>query len=297
MLHLLTNRDLPYGTTQDVLRTASNSARSVPPVLSGKNAVLLFDKPSTRTRFSFERALGELGCSHSYADWSTTNFAKAHAIDEVRVLSGYADLLVVRLSDHALLSEMAAASSVPVINGMTDWTHPCQALADIVTIRQKVPGELPNLTVAYAGDLTNVFRSLVETCMLLGAKVKAAIPESERSDDSILSAARAAGALEMTGDVYEAVADADVVYTDSWVSLGREADRARRLEVFGSFSITLAVFNEAREHAIFLHCLPAERGLEVSSEVFDHPKSMVFAQAHNRYTTAKALLYHMFKRS
>ena len=296
-MNFLTNSDIPLELTKQILATAAGNLNDLPPVLEGKRAVLLFEKTSTRTRFSFERALGELGCSASYTDWRSTNFVKAHALDEVRVIGDYTDLLLIRMSDHALLAQMAEATPIPLINCMTDRAHPCQALADALTMAQHCAKPLAEATVAYAGDLTNVLRSLAEICCLLGAQLRAAVPEAARTHDETTDRARNQGWLTYYDNVADAVAGADVVYTDTWVSLGQEAERSRRIERFGPFAITEEVFALAKDTAIFMHCLPAERGLEVASEVFDHPRSVVFQQSRNRYTTAKALLYHMLKAS
>lgn len=292
-MDFLTNRDIPLELTKQILATAAGSPKELPPILEGRRAVLLFEKTSTRTRFSFERALSELGCTASYTDWGSTNFVKAHAVDEVRVIGGYTDLLLVRMGDHELLSRMAEATPVPIINCMTDVAHPCQALADALTITQHCQKPLAEVVVAYAGDHTNVLRSLAEVCCMLGVQLKAAIPKPARTPDPLTARAQREGRFSYFDNVADAVADADVVYTDTWVSLGQEAERSERLKLFRPFAITQEVFELAKDTAIFMHCLPAERGVEVANGVFDHPRSVVFQQAFNRYTTAKALLYHL----
>lgn len=294
-MDFLTNRDIPLELTNEILATAAGDPKELPPLLEGRRAVLLFEKTSTRTRFSFERALNELGCTASYTDWRSTNFVKAHAVDEVRVIGDYTDLLLIRMGDHDLLSQMAEATPVPIINCMTDLAHPCQALADALTISQHCKKPLAEVVVAYAGDLTNVLRSLAEVCCLLGAQLKAAVPEPARTPDAMTARAQREGRFAYFDNVADAVANADVVYTDTWVSLGQESERSRRLELFRPFAITQEVFELAKDTAVFMHCLPAERGVEVANDVFDHPRSVVFQQAYNRYTTAKALLYHLHK--
>lgn len=293
----LTNRDISLELTNEILATAAGNPQGLPALLEGRRAVLLFEKTSTRTRFSFERALSELGCTSSYTDWGSTNFVKAHALDEVRVIGDYTDLLLIRMGDHELLSRMAEATPVPIINCMTDLAHPCQALADALTIAQHCKKPLAEVVVAYAGDLTNVLRSLAEVCCMLGAELKAAIPEPARTPDPVIERAQREGRFTYFDNVADAVANADVVYTDTWVSLGQESERSQRLKLFRPFAITKEVFELAKDTAIFMHCLPAERGVEVASGVFDHPRSVVFQQAYNRYTTAKALLYHLHKAS
>ncbi len=294
-MNFLTNRDISLELTHEILATAAGDVGDLPPLLQGKRAILLFEKTSTRTRFSFERALGELGCATSYADLRSTNFVKAHAVDEVRVIGDYADLLLIRMGDHELLAQMAEATPVPIINCMTDLAHPCQALADALTIVQHCAKPLTEVTVAYAGDFTNVLRSLAEICCPLGAQMKVAVPEPARTSDPTIEQAQSQSQLTYFDNVADAVRGADVVYTDTWVSLGQEEERSQRMELFGPFAITKEVFESANDTAIFMHCLPAERGAEVASDVFDHPRSVVFRQAYNRYTTGKALLYHLLK--
>jgi ornithine carbamoyltransferase len=249
--------------------------------LAGKSLAMLFAKTSTRTRVSFEVAMTELGGHALNLKWAETNFVKGDIRDESRVLSRYCDAIMARLYEHKDLLAIADASKKPVINGMDDEHHPCQALADVMTIIE-AKGDPGGLRVAWIGDATNVFLSLSQAANMLGMSTVIAVPEGYEHD-------RVAGA-EVVRDPAEAAGDADVLVTDTWVSLGQEAEKKQRLRDFKGYTIDLDLLDAAAEDAIVLHCLPAQRGYEITADVLESPQCLAFDEAENRLHTSKALL-------
>ena len=265
------------------------------PALAGKNFALIFEKHSTRTRVSFEAGLTQLGASTIFLAPGDTQIARGETpADSARVLSEYVDGIVVRTYAHARVEEIAANASVPVINGLSDLHHPCQALADFLTMRERY-GTLDGLKLAYLGDGNNVLHSLLIVGALLGVDVSAACPEGYWPDAEILeqirgSAQESNAQIHITEDAKEACAGAHAVYTDVWASMGQEAENERRQKDLAPYQVNEDVFRHANQDAVFMHCLPAHRGEEVTAEVIDGPRSVVFTQAGNRLHAQKILL-------
>jgi ornithine carbamoyltransferase len=263
--------------------------------LAGRSVALLFQKTSTRTRVSFEVGVAEMGGQALYLDWRTSNFTLADLEDEIRVLSRYVDLVMARVYDQADLELMRAHSEVPVINGLSDLYHPCQGLADYLTLREYF-GELAGLKIAYVGDGNNVCHTLIHGASKVGMRIAVAYPKGYSPDARVVTAARQAGAeVELTDSPAEAVQGADAIYTDTWISMGDEAQREARLKAFAGFQVDEALMAEAPDHAILMHCLPAHRGYEVSSAALDAPRSVVFDQAENRKHAQKFLMAWMLE--
>jgi ornithine carbamoyltransferase/argininosuccinate lyase len=260
-------------------------------LLPGKTLGLLFAHPSTRTRVSFAAAMEQLGGSALTLNTADLQLSRGESLeDTARVLSGYLDALAVRWPSQADLETLAAHASIPVINALTDEEHPCQALADALTIRERC-GDLRGLRVAYVGDGNNVCASLLVACSALGAEVVCATPSGYEPGPGALGAACAFGGnVSLTQDPYEAAAGARVLYTDVWTSMGEEAERERRLRDFAGFGIDAGLLAAAAPGAVVLHCLPAHTGEEISSDVLYGPQSAVWEQAENRLHVQKALL-------
>jgi ornithine carbamoyltransferase len=271
--------------------------------LHGDTVAMFFEKPSTRTRVSFAAACQHLGALPLGLRPDELQLGRGEPIsDTARVLSGYSSAIVVRTFAQALLDEMAAFADKPVINALTDDHHPCQALADLLTIRERF-GSLQGVRVAYLGDGNNVAHSLMEAGALAGMHVVVGTPPGFEPDPAITdAAARTAlahgGSIAVVHDPAEAVAAANAVYTDVWVSMGDdEASRVKREEVLSAYQVDTELMRRADREAVFLHCLPAHRGEEVESEVIDGPASVVFRQAENRLWTEEAVLYAYIRRA
>lgn len=263
--------------------------------LRGRTLAMIFSKPSTRTRVSFEVAMTQLGGHAVYLGWNDLQLGRGETIaDTARTLSRYVDCITARLFKHQEIEELARHSTVPVINALTDLHHPCQTLADLMTI-QEHKGRLKNIKVAWVGDGNNVCNSLLLGCTLVGTDISVACPRGYEPPPDIVSKARTNSErsgcrLEILNDPTAAVKDADVVYTDVFVSMGMEAERERRMRDFEGFQVTPRLMEAAKRDAIFMHCLPARRGEEVSEEVIDGRWSVVWDQAENRLHAQKALL-------
>ncbi|HET6794689.1 MAG TPA: ornithine carbamoyltransferase [Acidimicrobiales bacterium] len=265
-------------------------------VMTGRGMALLFEKPSARTRSSTELAVVQLGGHPVYIQGQEVGIdSREPAEDVARVLASYHSVIGARVLDHATLERMvgcldAAGVDVPVVNLLSDRAHPCQALADLLTIRHSL-GRLEGVTVAYVGDANNVCRSLMQACALVGAAVRVATPEGYGpSDDDTARAEAAGGDVVVTRSPAEAVAGADVVYTDVWTSMGQEDEAAVRRAAFAGYTVDEALMSGAASGAIVLHCLPAHRGEEISAAVVDGPQSRVWDQAANRMHAVRGLL-------
>jgi ornithine carbamoyltransferase len=252
--------------------------------LRGLSLALLFQKTSTRTRCSFENAAFDLGMFSSYIDWRTSNFVLADLCDEIRVLSRYYDFIAARVLESRMLRVMAENSEVPVINGMCDREHPCQALADFTTLAEYFGPHLEGLRMTYVGEGNNVCRSLALGAGKLGIKLTLCCPENYRLDEE--SAASTFSSVSPA----EAVSDADVIYTDTWISIGRESETERRLTVFAPYQVNEELLTAAPGHTLVMHCLPAHPGQEIAPAILRGPRSIVFDQAENRLHAQKALL-------
>jgi ornithine carbamoyltransferase len=252
--------------------------------LEGKTLAMLFSKTSTRTRVSFEVAMTQLGGHAINMNWNDTNFVKGDLVDESRVLGLYADAVLTRIATHQQNIDLAKACDKPVINGMDDLHHPCQILADLMTILEH-KGRLEGLRIAWIGDGTNVCNSLIQAAQLLGMNMSVATPEGYEP--------KIKGEAVVTREPREAARLADVLVTDTWVSLGLEKEKETRLRVFKPYQLNMDLMKYAREDCIILHCLPATRGYEITSEIMDSPNSCIFQEAENRLHTAKALLLEL----
>ena len=260
--------------------------------LRGLTLAMVFQKPSNRTRVSFEVGMYQLGGHALHLSPEEIQIGKRETpSDTGRVLARYIDAIMVRTFDHGDLEELAGAASVPVINGLSDTHHPCQALADLMTVREEL-GTVEGTKIAYVGDGNNVAHSLAIACSLTGAELTIAHPAGHGPDGEIVRLASSLGTVPcLTEDPGEAVAGASVVYTDVWASMGQETEAEQRKQTFAPYQVDEALMETAAEDAIFLHCLPAHRGQEVTAGVIDGPKSRVFDQAENRLHAQKALLY------
>jgi ornithine carbamoyltransferase len=260
--------------------------------LRGRTLAMVFQKPSNRTRVSFEVGMYQLGGHALHLSPEEIQIGKRETpSDTGRVLARYIDAIMVRTFDHGDLEELAGAADVPVINGLSDAHHPCQALADLMTVREEL-GTLEGAHIAYVGDGNNVAHSLAIACALTGTQLTIAHPEGHGPDAEIIELAASLGAApRLTEDPAEAVVGANVVYTDVWASMGQEAEAEERKATFAPYQVDEGLMDLAAEDAIFLHCLPAHRDEEVTAEVIDGPRSRVFDQAENRLHAQKALLY------
>jgi ornithine carbamoyltransferase len=271
---------------------AQSLSKSLPKSLDGKIVGLIFLKPSTRTRVSFEAAVLRLGGHPVFMAAKDTQIARQEPLaDMARVLDRYIDAIVMRTFAQSDIEELARFASIPVINALTDHSHPCQVLADLMTIREKL-GSLDHLTVAWVGDGNNVANSWIYAAGRLGFSLNLACPPGYEPDRSVLewAAREAKGKVKSTTDPKEAAAGADVLYTDVWASMGQELEAGERIEAFRRYQINSELLACAAPHAIVLHCLPAHRGEEITDEVIEGSRSQVFDQAENRLHMQVALL-------
>ncbi|MBW1675633.1 MAG: ornithine carbamoyltransferase [Deltaproteobacteria bacterium] len=260
--------------------------------LQGKTFGLIFDKPSTRTRVSFEAAVVQLGGTSLFLNVQDTQLIRNEPIaDTGRVLSRYLDGLVVRTYSQDLLKELAAAASIPVINGLTDLYHPCQILSDLMTILEK-KGKLEGLKIVWVGDGNNVAHSWLNAAAILPLNLVVACPEAYQPDEAILSAAvkDAKGKIVVLSDPEEAVRDADVIYTDVWASMGHESEHGLRKRIFKPFQVSEGLLTMAKHDVMVMHCLPAHRGEEIAADVLEGAHSVVWDQAENKLHMHKAIL-------
>ena len=287
--HLLELDDLGPDGLNAVLELAEQA--QAPPVLAGRGVALLFEKPSLRTRASMEMAAVQLGAHPvAFRGDEVGIDTRETAEDLARVLSGYFVMIGARVHRHRTLERLAAASSVPVVNLLSDAAHPCQVLADLLTLRRRF-GRLDGRTLAYVGDGNIVCHSLLVGAAMAGMRLRVASPRGyEPGADALERARRQGGEVEVTGRADEAVAGADAVYTDVWASMGQEEEAAARRQAFAGFTVDERLMARAEPGAVFLHCLPAHRGEEVAGEVVDGPRSLVWEQAANRLPAQRGLL-------
>ncbi len=269
--------------------------------LLGTTLGLFFEKPSTRTRVSFEAGINQLGGQCVFLSASDLQLSRGESIaDTAKVLSRYLDGLVIRTYDHATVEEWARVATIPIINGLTDLCHPCQALSDLLTILES-KGALRGIKLAYVGDGNNVANSLIEGAAKTGMSISLACPSGHEPDQRLVDVARleagqTGASIELTEDPQIAVKDADVIYTDVWVSMGQEREQSRRLKALAPYQVNERLLKRARPDAIVLHCLPAHRGQEITAGVIDGPQSAVFDQAENRLHMQKAILVRLLRR-
>jgi ornithine carbamoyltransferase len=280
-----------FASVLDAAARGKRDPASVPKVLDGRGVALVFEKPSARTRASTEMAVVALGGHPIFIRDDEIGMRRREPVADVaRTLAAYCAVIAARVFDHATLEEMAAAVHVPVVNLLSDRAHPCQAVADFLTLRELF-GDLEGRRLVYVGDGNNVAGSLAYAAALSGVELVVASPPGYELDDDLVERARnLGGAIELTADPYEAVQGADAVYTDVWASMGQEDEAAVRRAAFGGYSVDAALMDAAGPDAWFLHCLPAHRGEEVAAEVVDGPRSVVWQQAANRLHAARAVL-------
>ncbi len=283
--------------TARVLKERFYSGERIIPLLLGRHLAMIFEKPSTRTRISFETAMRELGGDALYLNWRDLQLGRGETIeDTARVLSRYVDGVMARVYEHDKLVRLAEYSSVPVINGLSDLLHPAQALSDIFTIMEKKGRDISKLRIVFIGDgRDNVLHSLLLGIGILGGKLIVSSPKGYDPDPVVVKwfeekAVPNGGSYEIIRDPYEAVKGADVVYTDVWVSMGQEEVREKKIRDLEPYRVTVELMKLAKPDAVFMHCLPAHRGEEVVDEVIDGPWSIVWEQAENRKHVQKAIL-------
>jgi len=304
MRHFLAISDYSHEEIQDFLDLAIRLKKEWqsggnPPLLKGKVLGMIFQKPSLRTRVSFDMAMRHLGGDALYLSPNEVGLGKRESIADVaRVLSGYVDAIMARVFEHDHILELARWSSVPVVNGLSDYNHPCQGMADALTIQEKF-GSLRGLNVAYVGDGNNVAVSLLHVCARLGANFAIASQEGYELKPVAVElgrrfASESGSSVRLFRDPHEVVKGAQVIYTDTWTSMGQEEETIIREKVFPPYQVNAALVAEADPDVIVLHCLPAHRGQEITNDVADGPHSVLFPQAHNRMHAQKAILARLF---
>lgn len=302
MKHFLSVTDLSAKEIWQIFKLAKKLKHTSRNDLKGKTIVMLFEKPSLRTKLSFDIAFNQLGGHVLYFGPQEVGLGQRESVSDVaKVISSMADLIVARVFSHQALEELAQNSQVPVINALSDLEHPCQALADFLTIWE-IKGKLEGLTLAYVGDgENNVPHSLALGCALLGINFRCGSPQGFRMSQDIVKKAKAIAGNKTeileTDDPKKAVKGADVVYTDTWISMGDESEKAKRLKIFAPFQVNQKLMALAKPNAIFMHDMPAYRGNEVAAAVIDGPQSVVFQQAENRLHAQKALILWLLKKS
>lgn len=266
------------------------------PFLAGKTLAMIFEKSSTRTRVSFETGIYQLGGNGIYLSDKDSQIGRSEPVeDTARVLSRYCDGIMIRTFAQEEVETLAKYATIPVINGLTDFCHPCQVLADLQTIREH-KGKLEGLKLCYIGDGNNMANSLIVGGLKCGMKVSIGCPDAYRPDPEVLSFAEAyPGQLQVTSDILAAARDADVLYTDVWASMGQEGEAKERQKIFAGYQINDAVMAVAHADAMVLHCLPAHRGEEITAEVFEAHADEIFDEAENRLHAQKAVMYLLMK--
>ncbi len=296
-MHLLSSASLSRTWIERVFSIADEFNGGVYSFVdSGTTLALLFEKPSTRTRISFEAAMLKLGGAAIYVDAATSQLSRGESVaDTARVISSYVDMVAARMRSHSDLLAFAAASSVPVINALTDLEHPCQALSDLYTIRQ-AKGTVNGMRIAFVGDIAaNTANSLMVSATELGAEVALVGPKRCAPNKRYLELARASGKVGVYQDAKEGLKGADIVYTDTFVSMGEEGEAEERMRLFAPYQVNRKLLGYAKRDAIVMHCLPAHRGEEITSEVLDGRQSVVWQQARNKLLIEKAIILRLYK--
>lgn len=295
MKNLLTITDLSPQEIIDLLDFADlikTKPYNFAHLLESKCIVLIFEKTSTRTRISFENGMYQMGGNVIYLDWRTANFHLGSLRDEILCISGYVDLIMARVNEHKSLQTMANASRVPIINGLSDKFHPCQALADLMTIREQFQN-FKDISIAFIGDGNNVCNSLIIGCLMMKIPIHVSTPTDYQPAAEVLNWARIDDRLDLykwTENPEEAVKSANIVYTDTFISIGQEEETEKRLEIFKPYQINSNLLSVAENDPYIMHCLPAHRGIEITDKILDSKKSIVFQQAENRMYLQKALM-------
>ncbi len=297
MRHILSLAELTRDQIEEILGLGARLKRDLKAgkreaIFQNKVLGLLFEKPSLRTRVSFEALMNQHGGASLYLGADVGWPAREPPRDFMPILTSYLDLLVIRAKSHASVVEAAKFSQCPIINGLTDVSHPCQALADIMTVREHAP-TIGKVKVAYVGDANNVAVSLAEICSKLSIEFTIAAPIGYQFDAPFFAEIGLPPSVQ-TADPAAALADADFIYADVWTSMGQEAESAKRLKAFANYQVDEKLFSYAKPNAKFLHCLPARRGEEVSSNIIDGPRSLVIPQAENRLHAQKGLVAWLF---
>jgi len=305
MKDLLTINALTTKEIEDILMLSAElkkkqKNRQMDCPLIGRTLGMFFEKPSTRTRVSFEIGIYQLGGQAIVLPVSDLQIGRGETIaDTARVLSRYIDAIVIRTFEHKIVEEWAEHASIPVINGLTDMHHPCQALADVFTIKEK-RGSLKGLKLTYIGDGNNVAHSLIEICVKTGVDISLACPKGYEPDKKIVKSAigdakKIGSKIEILSDPQKAAKDADVLYTDVWASMGQEKERKKRLKIFKDYQLNKKLLKSAKPDALVMHCLPAHRGEEITEDVLEGANSVIFDQAENRLHTQKAVMLRLMK--
>jgi ornithine carbamoyltransferase len=296
---LVSTRELGAQGVEAVLHLAE-LMKSRPSVfqrsLAGKQMVMFFEKPSLRTRLTFEAGMTSLGGTAIFVDQAKSPLNARESLSDIaHNLERWIDVIVLRTFSHSTIEQMAKHASVPVINALSDLEHPCQALADYFTLEERF-GDVKKICLAYVGDGNNVAHSLLLTCACLGSSIRIATPKGYEPNAQIVADAKkiakqTGASIEVRNDPHAAVAGVDAVYTDAWASMGQEQEAQARAKVFPPYQVNRELMAEAAPHAVFMHCLPAHRGQEVTDEIMDSENSMIFEQAENRLHVQKAILY------
>jgi ornithine carbamoyltransferase len=304
---LLSAADLSRDEVEHIFDTAAElkaefraSRRHATPFLAGRTLAMLFQKPSLRTRVTFEAGMTQLGGAAIYLPEDAVMGAREAVRDVARNLERFVDAIVARTGPHEVVLELAAQASIPVINGLTLREHPCQALADVFTIREHL-GRLDQGVITFVGDGNNVYHSLAILAATFGMEVRLAHPNGYAPDPRMVAVAEeraraSGGELAFGHEAHDLVRDADIVYTDAWTSMGQEAETEARRDAFAAFRVDDALMDAAGPKAMAMHCLPAHRGEEISSSVMDGPRSLIFEQSENRLHVQKALLVELIGR-
>ncbi len=294
-LHDWTTEDITYALDLAAKLKAEQKAGIPHPILAGKTLGMIFSKSSTRTRVSFEVGMYQLGGHALFLSANDIQLGRGESIyDTAKVLSRYLDGIMIRTFEQSDVEALAEFGSIPIINGLTDLLHPCQVLADLLTIKEHF-GDLKGRKLAYVGDGNNMAHSLLYGCVKCGMDVSVATPAGYTCDETVVKnaiadAEKTGVKVVITQDAKEAVKDADVIYTDTWVSMGQESQKAEKVKVFGPYQVNEELMALAKDTAIFLHCLPAYRGMEVTEGVIDGPQSLIFDEAENRLHAQKAVM-------
>lgn len=307
MKDLLTINALTTKEIEDILTLSAElkekqKNRQMDCLLIGRTLGMFFEKPSTRTRVSFEVGIYQLGGQAIVLSVSDLQLGRGETIaDTARVLSRYLDAIVIRTFEHKIVEEWAEHASIPVINGLTDLHHPCQALADVFTIKEK-KGSLKGVKMAYIGDGNNVAHSLIEICVKTGVDISLACPKGYEPDkkivkDAMEDAKKTGSRIEILSNPQKAAKDADVLYTDVWASMGQEKEHKKRVKAFKGYQINKKLLNVAKPDALIMHCLPAHRGEEIAEDVLEGKNSVIFDQAENRLHTQKAVMVRLMTAS
>ena len=300
MKHFISLHDITHEEFSQLLSLAAKLKKETKSgvehhILKGKTLAMIFTKSSTRTRVSFEVGMYQLSGQALFLSSNDIQLGRGETIyDTAKVLSRFVDGIMIRTFDHSDVLDLAKYGSIPIINGLTDLLHPCQALADLMTVKEH-KGRLRGLKLAYIGDGNNVAHSLLYACAKAGMDISVGTPKGYECDSEIVAnavedAKELGGKIVITNDPVEAIKDADVVYTDTWASMGQEAEKAERVKIFKDYQVNKELFSYSKPDSIFMHCLPAYRGFEVTEDVIDSERSVIFDEAENRLHAQKAVM-------